>query len=237
MTKTNTYPDSLCPRHTPWGAAQNIYPKGPGLYFVSTAGHGGLFLSPERLAHFKTLFPTFGGYAGLPWLEEDVDCVLGTLAFPADFTPEAIFYAVESVTTYKTTYPKRGQKLSEEVYYFAAERDWLLSSAGDDLRKIAADYSASRVGMWRRGGCGSTKFGWETFWRRGTESVTTETKNYITDNWWTDAQVQAHLQKPYPAPAPAAAPKPLPLLPPFNENDCGGVFDGRCVTSDADSGL
>lgn len=28
-----------------------------------------------------------------------------------------------------------------------------------------------------------------------------------------------------------------PVVPPFNPNDCGGVFDGNTVTSDADSGL
>jgi hypothetical protein len=35
----------------------------------------------------------------------------------------------------------------------------------------------------------------------------------------------------------AESAKPVRWMPPFNENDCGGVFDGFGVVSDADPGL
>jgi hypothetical protein len=226
--KFSPYP---CPNHSPWDAVQYKHEIGPGLWAVSTPGHGGVFMSPERLRHFRSLFPTFEGYAGLPWLEEDMDCNLAPLAFPEDYTPESIFYAVESVLTYKSSF-------EGDQFYFCQPRDWLLSSAGDELRKIAETYSASRAGLWRRGGCGSSREprGWDTFWSRGAERAITFTKDYITENWWTDEQIKANPPMAKPQPKPVSVCQTTLNLK-FNENDCGGVFTGSGVVSDADPGL
>jgi hypothetical protein len=227
-----SYAEVRPPYHTPWGHAQTHDRNGAGLWFVSTAGHGGLYMSPERLAHFKSIFPTFEGYAGLPWLEEDCDYCLGVLAFADDYEAEAVFYAWDMVMTYQ----------SDNTFYFAEGRAWLLSDAGAAVRLKAETYSASRAGLWRRGGCGTQGIGWHTYWYRGPERATTETKDYVTQNWMTDAEIAA---------SPVLPPTPQPPIKltgrsgtnrvsvdaNFNEADCGGVYDGHGVTSDADSGL
>jgi hypothetical protein len=38
------------PRYSPWGAIQTAEQVAPGIWHVTTAGHGGLILSPERYA-------------------------------------------------------------------------------------------------------------------------------------------------------------------------------------------
>src|ERR1039458_7463504 len=156
-----SYAEVRPPYHTPWGHAQTHDRNGAGLWFVSTAGHGGLYMSPERLAHFKSIFPTFEGYAGLPWLEEDCDYCLGVLAFADDYEAEAVFYAWDMVMTYQ----------SDNTFYFAEGRAWLLSDAGAAVRLKAETYSASRAGLWRRGGCGTQGIGWHTNSIRGHKRV------------------------------------------------------------------
>jgi hypothetical protein len=216
-----TYSDYPCPSHSPWDTIQNKICKAPGLWLVSTAGHGGLFMSPERARHFRTLFPNFEGYAGLPWLEEDIDQCLGTIAFADEFSDEAVFYAWDAVLNYK----------SGDEYYFTEGRAWLLSPAGDQIRARAEAYSASRAGQWRRGGCCTASHpqrGWITFWYRGNDRASTYTKDYVSQNWMTDAEITANPLPPKPAET---------ILTRFNENDCGGVFTGHSVVSDADPGL
>ena len=179
------YHETPCPFSTPWGPRQHFTRKAPGLYFVSTYRHGGLWMSIERLERFKQLFPCFEGYAGLPWLEEDCDYCAGVLAFPECFSAEIIHFAVDFVLTYKSSE-------TPPVYYFGVVRDWLLSDAGQPLRKIADLFAASKAGQWRRGGCCTEGRVWRTHWYKGTEYTTTVTPDYVTENWMTDAQIEAN---------------------------------------------
>lgn len=45
---------SSCPMSTPWGKVDG-YPErlGDGIYFVSTASHGGIWLSQERIKEIR----------------------------------------------------------------------------------------------------------------------------------------------------------------------------------------
>ena len=71
---------------TPWGESQHEQRFAEGIGFVSTAGHGGILLSQERLAAMpKSLrdVPPFGMYPR-KWFEEDCEVALVALAFPED---------------------------------------------------------------------------------------------------------------------------------------------------------
>lgn len=77
------------PTSTPWGLSQSSRKIAPGIMFYSTAGHGGIHLSPTRQKEMKEKFPDFITFLGDPaWWEEDCDCCVVNLAFPDCFNPE-----------------------------------------------------------------------------------------------------------------------------------------------------
>jgi len=82
--------DSLPPQvgsSSPWGAVQHRQELAPGLWWVSTAGHGGAWVSPERLAELPEVVRRANIYsgAGSPWFEEDAEWALVALVFPEAF--------------------------------------------------------------------------------------------------------------------------------------------------------
>lgn len=86
--------------NSPWGPIQHIDPIDKAnheLLFISTAGHGGMWIGPTLRARFRKMFPDFQGYAGFPWLEEDCDICLGVIAFPEFFTEQKVQRATEMV--------------------------------------------------------------------------------------------------------------------------------------------
>lgn len=70
-----TFADILCYTRTPWGSPQQVTAlpdEGKGLFFCSTARHGGLWLSDEWR---KKLPQDYKSYIGnTRWAEEDCDC-------------------------------------------------------------------------------------------------------------------------------------------------------------------
>ena len=58
---------------SPWGQTQSVKEYGPGIVFVGTSSHGGMWLDEENCRLVKRLFPNFRPYAGYPWFEEDED--------------------------------------------------------------------------------------------------------------------------------------------------------------------
>jgi hypothetical protein len=58
---------------TPWGVSQSSEQIAPGVWFVSTSSHGGLFLTGDAKRRVINAFPTFKPFAGWPWFEEDCD--------------------------------------------------------------------------------------------------------------------------------------------------------------------
>lgn len=79
---------------TPWGPPQTIEGYVPGVFFVSTASHGGFYVSPEAMARapawlksVKTFVQRSG--SGAPgWFEEDCDAALVVLAFAGEEQPK-----------------------------------------------------------------------------------------------------------------------------------------------------
>lgn len=173
---------------SPWGAVQSEHEQAPGIVSVSTAGHGGIWLSPERLAQFRQLFPTFVGYSGAEmWLEEDCDASLAVLAFPDVFTDEAVFYAVRMVQGSAEFVSKSSPD------YMREPREWLLSNAGEKLRAVADKFRQDHLAMWERGGCSTGGAGWFVYLYRGKESQTITMPDYPMQNWFTDADVAKYL--------------------------------------------
>lgn len=64
------------PTQTPWGIWDIAYPVAPGIWGISTASHGGMWLAPERVKQVPSyiLDATFNrGQGRLGWFEEDCD--------------------------------------------------------------------------------------------------------------------------------------------------------------------
>lgn len=69
MTTTQTPPRIApgCPTHSPYGAVQTGKKLADGIYKVTCANHGGIYLNAGRHAEIPTAFRTEDG-----WYEEDL---------------------------------------------------------------------------------------------------------------------------------------------------------------------
>jgi len=98
------------PRHSPWGEVQHVESIADGVYLVSTASHGGVWLAPplrERLAKVCAgLWTPFTGT--FEWLEEDCDLSVAVVwlgeSWP-NLRPGGLELAIESVTNYRPYFP------------------------------------------------------------------------------------------------------------------------------------
>lgn len=62
---------------SPWGTIQTAETVIPGMVLVTTASHGGAWLSPELEAEIPAKYRDIGHrYAPAPWYEEDCDIVI-----------------------------------------------------------------------------------------------------------------------------------------------------------------
>lgn len=155
-------------RGTPWGAVQSAYQWADGLYILSTASHGGLWLSPDRVSELRSLFPEFTPCAGWPWLEEDCDLSLAMLAWPDLFLPVEIREAVFSIKS-MVAWHGCGAK-------WASVRDRIpaavLEIADEEERRLIASDA------WQFAGLCSGHFrepwrdGWAVSWRRVRDAQT-----------------------------------------------------------------
>lgn len=75
-----TYQRSDCPKSSPWGAIQDKRELAPGIWSVSTAGHGGIKLSRERNAAMPDYMRNEGG-----WYEEDCEWAKAAVVHPIGF--------------------------------------------------------------------------------------------------------------------------------------------------------
>jgi hypothetical protein len=80
---------------TPWGVAQQVDEPTPGLVFVSTASHGGVWLDDGRLAHMRPALRAPSRFypldMGPAWFEEDCEILRVVVAYPEAFkTPYAV---------------------------------------------------------------------------------------------------------------------------------------------------
>ena len=111
--------------HTPWGESQTVDEMAPGILAISTAGHGGIKLTDERLAQFHKAFPSFTPFTGKDshFLEEDCDALLAQILWAAEmkgFEPENIEKYVGYCENYNNN-SKRPYYPIDEVKAAAAE--------------------------------------------------------------------------------------------------------------------
>lgn len=91
---------------TPWGIAQHVTEIAPGIVSYSTASHGGIHLSDERVAEMPEAlrdFIPFGGPQRGPgrWFEEDCGWSVVALAFPQFFTEDDVKAAHATLKGYR----------------------------------------------------------------------------------------------------------------------------------------
>ncbi|WP_315768482.1 MULTISPECIES: DUF7007 domain-containing protein [unclassified Bradyrhizobium] len=76
----SAYERCPCPKTSPWGAIQDKKELAPGIWQISTAGHGGIKLSRERNAAVPKYMRREGG-----WYEEDCEWALAAAVHPIGF--------------------------------------------------------------------------------------------------------------------------------------------------------
>jgi hypothetical protein len=90
-------PKSVCVGgSSPWGRIQSVKVFADGVVFVSTAGHGGFWLSTERNRDLQSMMP-FNTFAGGCWYEEDCDACLVAAAFPDLFGGAIVLGALRRI--------------------------------------------------------------------------------------------------------------------------------------------
>ena len=96
--------------YSPWGEVQTQSDPHPGISVVSTAGHGGIYVTPEVNAKIPEVFRMDDG-----WYEEDVDWAIVHAAFPELF-PDTQDEAHRTLKDYRWRQYERhyGVELSED---------------------------------------------------------------------------------------------------------------------------
>lgn len=87
---TATETREIAPCVTPWGYVQQATVIADGITLVSTASHGGFWLSRKRERSMPEPYRSKRRFAGGDWFEEDCDAVLVVLAFPEYFQPSQV---------------------------------------------------------------------------------------------------------------------------------------------------
>lgn len=161
MAAANTFVSTPTPTYSPWGGVQHATEIGPGLWSVSTAGHGGMLLSPERNAVMPDYLRADSG-----WYEEDCEWSLVALVFPELFDAEAQESAHVSARhwrpdeyerfTGRTIAPGESYQRDRTVFYRDNPEAWVTSSAWGDWAAWVPDGMVGVVA--RQGKPGSANY-------------------------------------------------------------------------------
>lgn len=85
---------------TPWGFPNSAREIADGIWDIDTPGHGGYWVSNERLAEMPHALRR-NNWAGDNWFEEDCDCVKVIISFPQYFDIERQTSAMEFLKRWK----------------------------------------------------------------------------------------------------------------------------------------
>jgi hypothetical protein len=141
---------------TPWGKPQTLDLVADGIFHVSTASHGGILVSPERLASMPDYMrkPLYGGRFAC--YEEDCEWPMPVLVFEKDFRSfyeregtkkaEDIFSIAKAIlknwqpNIYERYYgiqlaPGDSFKRDEEIFYSTHRDSWLVVAACGDWKE------------------------------------------------------------------------------------------------------
>lgn len=209
--------------NTPWGIADWCVNYAVGIDSFCTPGHGGFRLSAVRRMQMPAGLREFVGYGGPGWYEEDCDWAVVALAFPSLFEPMAVWGAIRTVKGFSGPYG-------------ADVKEWLYTPAANDAWFIANKFEREQAKKFTRG-CEGTSSEMGYSWFIDARTVNGEESAVFLFN-----EVPS-LPSPFTREDVATAGgiermrEPVRVAVQFNENDCGGAFDGVNVTSDADPGL
>jgi hypothetical protein len=157
MSTTTTLIEATPPANTPWGPAEDRRWAGvDGLYAVTTASHGGYWLTEPLVTGMQITFPGFQPFAGWPWLEEDCDAMLVMALWPELFPDHAVWSGWRMA-------------LSGATWCNAARaiREWLESTdAGMAWAQRCAAWGRAHGDYWVAGGAYGDSTGWRVDWRR-----------------------------------------------------------------------
>lgn len=261
-TSTTTTGRVCAPAVTPWGPKEDEREVLPGVWWVTTAGHGGYWLRGDRVKQVGKVFPSFRQ----SWFEEDCEWAIVDLALQSEIVDEAaIHHAVETVLMCAgwDFCKERWQRVKAWIYD---------TGPGNVCLQRYQRFHAEHVTKWRRGSLASIsrreyerqgltvppdRF-WEVGMRRGDEYKMV-IMPYPRQEYWTDDEIAAvefvpqQIGERHPVDGWKAEPRDLPgsgedrdehdvldysvVCSRFSEADCGGAFDGVRVISDADPGL
>ena len=124
-------------RSTPWGKPDSCKEIADGIILLTTASHGGFWISSERR---KEMHPALRNHDG--WYEEDEECSKVVLAFPQFFSTEE---HTEALYILKNFFPDcyeewTGKKIlpgeslyrDREIFLKEHKNDWLVHAATID---------------------------------------------------------------------------------------------------------
>ena len=165
-TTTTVMFEAMPPVHTPWGQATDRRWAGvDGLYSVTTASHGGYWVTEAVRATLEAAFPGFRPFAGWPWLEEDCDAMLVMALWPHMFPDHAVW------SVWRMACREEGMACKAT----AAIREWMTrTQAGLTWGQKCWAWGKAHAAYWIAGGACGDSTGWRVDWSRvdGAERVT-----------------------------------------------------------------
>jgi hypothetical protein len=192
----SSYKSCPCPKSSPWGSIQDKKELAPGIWQVSTAGHGGIKLSRERNAAVPEYMRVEGG-----WYEEDCEWSIAAVVHPIAFQrvvkiegrPDKteFDYAMDALKNWYPGYfemftgrllqPGESRTRDEQVWKATVENDFVVSAAWGDWAHwvpkgkvgVVARRASDNVEKWFLVDCGlyekRTGFGFVVDLTRDTE--------------------------------------------------------------------
>lgn len=165
------------PRYSPWGNIQDATERAPGIWSVSTAGHGGFMLSDERAEAMPAPLLIGNWLGGNKHFEEDCDWARPVVAFADEFDDRTVAAAFRTL---------RGT---------CAEHRAVIDYLDAHPARVRAEgYEAATVGMWEVGGAGSGRGdGWSVmlYQKGSTERRTVQMPRYPSKSLYTTAELDA----------------------------------------------
>jgi hypothetical protein len=135
---------------SPWGRPQSQRVLAPGIVQVSCEGHGGILVSPERFVQMPACFQLDAGADGC-WYEEECAAYMVYLAFPQDFSDQAIWYAVNFILAGN---------------YYPDARAFVEGKTGAVLRERHKRFMDTNGSLYSPGTMSSSGQGWTVHYRR-----------------------------------------------------------------------
>lgn len=91
-------------KSSPWGKIQDEEQIAEGIVYVSTASHGGIWVSPELIDRVQQTMRDYAAYwsGSENWFEEDCAAQCVVVSFPEHFPAEQVERAWETVRRYVT---------------------------------------------------------------------------------------------------------------------------------------